>query len=113
MGLYKYMDYVRTAWLGLYKYMDEVRGLYKYVYGVACGCVRAMRRIESSRRNASASEVRSGGCGAAWGVWECWCCGLVVGVVVHVVGEWGGLVVGVNVFHGFAMGVAISSITVI
>lgn len=36
------------------------------------------------------------------------------GVVVHVVGEWGGPGgVGVSVFHGFAMGVVISSITVI
>lgn len=82
--------------------MDEVRGggLCWYVYGVACGCVRAMRRIESSRRNASASGVGEwGSVGAAWGVggglvwrsmWLGVRSGAVVGVAVEVVG--GGLV---------------------
>ena len=73
-----------------------VAGLSKYVYGVACACMRDVDKYEGvrqiracSRRIASASEV------GEWGMWG----GLWVLV-------WGGL-------WSFAMRLVISSITVI
>jgi hypothetical protein len=59
-----------------------VVGLSKYVYGVACGCVRAVRRLVGSRRNASASGGGKWGSGAAWVVLVA----VVGGVGVAVVG---------------------------